>query len=143
MDQIFDRFGRLLKSVFQDTDSDTRDNTHSSSSDPDMQEAWDDLNEFLKTGKESGTGKQKSYSGSYTASSGPSESLRRDYANLEVPFGAPYSEVKKAYKRLLKKHHPDRYASDPKKLKNATLICQKLGESYTRIKKEIKKKPSG
>ena len=137
MDQIFDRFGRLLKSVFQDIGLDSSDQDNGQYTDPDMQDAWDDLDDFLKTGKESDAKtRERADSGTYNNSEGPDEALRRDYANLEVPFGASRSEVKKAYKNLLKKHHPDKFASDPEKLKTATLICQKLGESYTRIMKK-------
>lgn len=62
------------------------------------------------------------------------EELRQDYRNLEVEFGAPLEAVRKSYRSLMVIYHPDRYASNPKKLQIATEITKKLGESYRRIK---------
>src|SRR5687767_7998959 len=39
--------------------------------------------------------------------------IRRYYANLELPIGAPLSEVKAAYRRLMRRYHPDRHQHDP------------------------------
>ena len=59
--------------------------------------------------------------------------LRKDYANLEVPFSAPLEEVRASYRRLIRRYHPDRFSADPEKLKLATEISTRLNESLQRI----------
>jgi hypothetical protein len=61
------------------------------------------------------------------------------YANLELPNGAGLEEVKKAWKRLLKKYHPDKHSLDEEKRKVATILTQKLNEAYFALEKELKK----
>ena len=141
MDPIFDRLGNLLKSLFQD-ESGTEGARASAggSADPDMREAWEELDEFLKTGKEQQKQSERprrqtaSRPGSSHAEHLPEE-LRQDYANLEVAFGAPQEDVRKSYKRLIRQYHPDRHTGDPKRLKYATEITQKINQSYQRIRK--------
>jgi DnaJ-class molecular chaperone len=100
--------------------------------DPVMQEAWEELDDYLKEGSQSQRHRQRPQ-GEWARES-ERETLRQDYANLEVSFGAPLPEVKKAYKRLLKFYHPDRNADDPGKLRMATEITQKLNGSFQKIK---------
>ncbi len=63
----------------------------------------------------------------------PRSSLRRDYAALEVPFGASLAEVRRSYKRLLHKYHPDRFSRDEEKQALATEVTQRLNEAFRRI----------
>jgi hypothetical protein len=64
----------------------------------------------------------------------PPESLRADFANLEVPFGADGETVRRSYKRLVLHYHPDRHGGDPEKLRVATEITKKVNESFERIR---------
>ncbi len=142
MDPLFDRIGNLFRSLFQDEEEGHRYRT-GTSADPDMQDAWEELDEFLKSGKNTGPGAESARTGQRTRAqhSRPSarptvpEELRGDYGNLECPPGASMDEVRKAYKRLIRQYHPDRFANDPKKLAYATEITQKLNQSYQRIKR--------
>jgi len=52
------------------------------------------------------------------------------YANLELPYGANFSEIKIAYKKLLKKYHPDKFYNDEKKLQLAQEVVTKLNLAY-------------
>ncbi len=131
----------MLRSVFTDDpfDSTTFEETKRMHYDPDMAEAWEELDEYLKTGSStkregsSGDGSRyRSYGSSNTRDE--LEALRKDYTNLEVPFGASFEEVRKSYKNLLRKYHPDKYANDPNKLKITTEITKKINESYQKIK---------
>ena len=142
MDPLFDRIGNLFKSLFQD-EQEERHFRSRASSDPDIQDAWEELDEFLKSGKNEGpksgsarTGQRarSQYSHASQRATAPDE-LRTDYGNLEVSPGASMEEVRKAYKRIIRQYHPDRYANDPKKLAYATEITQKINQSYQRIKK--------
>lgn len=62
--------------------------------------------------------------------SDPASDRKRWYRDLELEPGADATEVRKAYRRLLKKYHPDRFANDPEKLKAATEVTRKLTEAY-------------
>lgn len=145
MDQIFDRLGNILRSLFQDDDEPTPKGRRSSV-DPDMDAAWEELDEFLKTGKDSSasakthrqyrpTGTGSGYRSTNEGRSTIPEEIKRDYANLEVAVDADMTTVRKAYHRLVRQYHPDQFAHDQQKLKDATVIMQKINQSYQRIKK--------
>jgi hypothetical protein len=61
------------------------------------------------------------------------ETLRGDFAELGVPFGAKLQTCKTAYKKLLKLHHPDRHASQPEKMRLATEKTARINAAYDRI----------
>ena len=52
------------------------------------------------------------------------------YANLELKEGTDFPEIKAAYKRLVKKYHPDKFHHDEQKRKYAEQVTQKLNEAY-------------
>lgn len=56
--------------------------------------------------------------------------VQRYYANLELPVGAPLEEVKAAYKRLMKRYHPDLHQQDPERAAAATKLSQALRTAY-------------
>src|SRR6185436_12437665 len=45
----------------------------------------------------------------------PEKRLRELYAQLETPYGAPFDEVKKSFRKLMRKYHPDLHISNPAK----------------------------
>ena len=53
------------------------------------------------------------------------------YAILELEYGVGFKEIKAAYKRLLKKYHPDLYYNNPDKAIKAKKITEKINEAYT------------
>lgn len=65
--------------------------------------------------------------------------LARYYANLEISPGADREAVKTAWKRMMKKYHPDRHHSDPEKRKTADELTRRLTESYQILDKELSK----
>lgn len=135
MDAFFNKLSELFKS-FDSFWEDISKKGTSSHEDTDYREAWNELEEYLKTGhNERGRG--------YTAgkwdwqrSEETSEivKLKQDYANLELKYGASFSEVRKTYKRLIKKYHPDRFISEPEKQRVATEITQKITASFHNIR---------
>ena len=68
------------------------------------------------------------------------DDLARYYANLEIPYGSDLQAVKKAWKRMLKKYHPDLHSRDTKKQQTATTLTQGLTTAYNEIKKAYKKR---
>ena len=63
----------------------------------------------------------------------PDDELRRAYAALEVPFACDFATVRKSYRLLMRKYHPDRHAGSPEKQKAATELAQKLSAAYQLI----------
>jgi hypothetical protein len=57
------------------------------------------------------------------------------YARLEVNYGAPWDEVKVAYRKLMRRYHPDLHAHSPEKLKAATEVAQALTQAYNELDK--------
>ncbi len=140
MENFFDRLGELFKGLFSEGDAGEaagqrpRDSARAGGGDPDLEEAWKELDEYLRTGrdapKSAGTGAR----GRARPSRALDESLRADYANLEVPFGADIEEVKRSYKSLVLRYHPDRFAADPEKQRLALEITKKVNQSFERIR---------
>lgn len=126
MSDIFDRLGRLARSVINDFSRDV---------DSDYKEAWAELDDFLGTDAHdfSGTKSESTDNNRQPHPSTASSTLARDYANLEVTPSANLEEIRKSYKRLLNKYHPDRFGDDPEKQSIATEVTAKLNESYHRI----------
>ncbi len=60
----------------------------------------------------------------------PEEQRRRWYKTLELQPGATYEEVRKAYRKLLRKYHPDKFAQHPEKYKAATEVTRNVTEAY-------------
>ncbi len=151
MDNFFDKLGDLLKSTLGGESDDVFGRRSSSSAKAprsDFQEAMDELDAFLNEGREGALGARPASGGSETrgtgreapprrpqAPSGPPPEIVADYRYLGLAYGAPFEEVRAAYKRLLKEYHPDKNAHDPEKLKKATEISQKINMAYQRIER--------
>jgi DnaJ-domain-containing protein 1 len=67
------------------------------------------------------------------------EALRRAYAALEVPAGSDFEAVKRSYRRLMRKYHPDLNAGSPEKQKAATDLAQRLTEAYKTLEKQLRR----
>ena len=134
---IFDRLGQVLRSYLNiDEETSGSRNQYNSYNDPDVDAAFEELNEFLKKDKTSSEEKKSDNRGTSTqAKPKPAipEELRPDFAELEVSFGASAEECKDAYKRLLKIHHPDKHANHEGNFKKATNKTARLNAAYERI----------
>jgi DnaJ-domain-containing protein 1 len=56
--------------------------------------------------------------------------LRQWYANLELPYGAGADEVRAAYRRLMRRYHPDLHHGDEAAQRVATELSQALRRAY-------------
>jgi DnaJ-domain-containing protein 1 len=65
--------------------------------------------------------------------------IRRAYASLEVPPGSDFETVRKAYRRLMRKYHPDLHRGTPEATKAANDLAQRLTESYKLLEKQLRK----
>ena len=108
--------------------------------DPDLAAAWDELESFLDSDQEPEEPARGGASSSSGASGGahPREPLRADYATLGVAFDAPMSEVKRAYKRLMHAHHPDRFTHDPARQAAATRKAARINSAFARIERDAR-----
>ena len=59
-----------------------------------------------------------------------SAEIDRAYANLELPLGAPAAEVRAAYRRLMRRYHPDRHHGDDEKARVANELAQRLKSAH-------------
>ena len=136
MDQIFDRLGNLLKSTLRANDD--VDHDIDGYTDPDLQEAWDELNDFLAgdsdTAGGTGPGFQRSSFGSTNRSASIPPQVAEAYSVIGVSAHVSNAELGKAYKTLLLKHHPDRVAGDPAKMAAATERTKRINRAFQEIK---------
>ncbi len=89
------------------------------------EEAWERAFEEARARGQSGGGSRG------RASSRDVENWHR---TLEVPVGADFDTIRKSYRRLMAKYHPDKYASDPEKYAAATEVTRKITGAYNGLK---------
>jgi DnaJ-domain-containing protein 1 len=66
--------------------------------------------------------------------------LQTCYAMLEIPYGSNLEKTRAAWRRLLKKYHPDLYSSDPEKGATAQEISQQLNAAFDKIRNALQAK---
>jgi hypothetical protein len=139
-----DRLADFLRSILGNDGNDRSDGsasvrpgsrTSERFADPDLQEAWKELDDYMNTGRETPreSARERTRS-SESARPQPDESLRQDYANLDVPFGADMEAVKRSYKTLMMRYHPDKFAGDPEKQRVALERTKKINQSFEKIR---------
>jgi DnaJ-domain-containing protein 1 len=69
--------------------------------------------------------------------SDPAADRRRWYKALELEPGADLATVRKQYRKLIAKFHPDKFADDPERLKTATDVARKLTEAYNGLSRYL------
>ncbi len=65
------------------------------------------------------------------------EDLAKHYARLEVPYGSDLQTVRKGYRRMMKRYHPDRHSSDTEKARVANEVAAALSESYDELTRRL------
>jgi len=58
------------------------------------------------------------------------------YSYLELPVGASFEQIKAQYKKLMKKYHPDRYATQPHLQEQALIKSRSINEAYQYFEKK-------
>jgi len=130
---FFSRLGSVIDSYFHD--SDAQPSRVFRGADPDLNAAYEELDDFLNRREPRSGGKRPSEDTRSSRVKLPPEELRPDFACLGVPFGASAEDCKAAYKKLLKIHHPDRHAGHEGNFKKATERSAKINAAYDRIEK--------
>jgi DnaJ-domain-containing protein 1 len=75
------------------------------------------------------------------ATVGSAEALRiqKAYAALEVRMGSDFQTVRKAYRGLMRRYHPDHHTQSPEKQRAANEVAQRLTEAYKLLEKILRK----
>ena len=84
-------------------------------------------------------GSARKSSGAQARKPAPDDEIRRAYAALEVPFGSDFATVRRSYRVLMRKYHPDRHAGSPEKQETATELAQKLSQAYHLIEQRLRR----
>ena len=143
MDSIIDRLAAVLRSLLGGGETRSSPPPGEASkqrfTDPDLAEAWEELEDYMNRGsgaaaKEDTNARRDGRRQARTPRRTPGESLRQDYANLEVPFGADIEEVRKAYRTLILRYHPDKHGGNTESQSVALEITKKINESFERIR---------
>jgi DnaJ-domain-containing protein 1 len=134
---IFDRLGDVIRSYLNDAGPSRRPFPGGRSVDPDLEAAYEELDDFLGSEK-AGSDRERSSAGKggrgeNTGWGTPPESLRRDFEELGLAFGASADACKAAYKKLLKLHHPDRHAGHEGNMRKATAKSARINAAFDRI----------
>jgi DnaJ-domain-containing protein 1 len=66
--------------------------------------------------------------------------LAKHYEVLEVPYGADWDTVKAAYRRMMRRYHPDLHHKAPDKQKAATEVSTALTVAYNELERALTKK---
>ncbi len=66
--------------------------------------------------------------------------LARCYARLEVSYGAGLAEIRSAWKRLVRKHHPDLHEMDPERKLLGAAVIKEVNNSYEELKRRLRKR---
>ena len=94
--------------------------------DPDLDDAWDELERYLQ--KEM----PRSSAPAGNRRTLPRE-IRQAFHDLELPEGSDLETVRRSYRQLLLRYHPDRHEGNPDVRSTAVEITQRLSLAYQRI----------
>jgi DnaJ like chaperone protein len=56
-----------------------------------------------------------------------------------VPSGSDFAAVRKAYRALMRKYHPDHHTESPEKQRAANEVAQRLTDAYKFLEKKLRK----
>lgn len=73
---------------------------------------------------------------------GRDDAIAKHYKTLNLPYGAPFDEVKKAFRQMMRKYHPDMHSGNPQKQKAASELTKQLTVAYNELENHLVKKGS-
>jgi len=65
------------------------------------------------------------------------DEVTKAYANLELERPATLEQAKTAWRKLMRKYHPDRHQGDPRKEELATKVAAQLTEAYRIVRQDL------
>jgi len=63
--------------------------------------------------------------------------LAKHYETLDVPYGADFAVVKKAFRKLMRRYHPDMHSGSPDKQKAAGELSRQLTVAYNELEEQL------
>ena len=93
-------------------------------------------------GSSAGTGSRGSRDGAAGRTFSRREQVARYYAQLECPQGADFDTVKRQYRKLMRKYHPDVHSGDAAKEQIANQVAQALTQAYNELEIELRGGPN-
>lgn len=88
----------------------------------------------------SSTSSGSSSAGSRPRASAASGQVAEWYKQLDLSPGADLSQIKSAYRQLMRKYHPDMHAGNPQRLKAATELSVRVTAAYNGLVEHLEKK---
>lgn len=70
---------------------------------------------------------------------GRDDAIAKHYKTLNLPYGAPFDEVKKAFRQMMRKYHPDMHSGNPQKQKAASELTKQLTVAYNELDNHLNK----
>ncbi len=116
---------------FNGTSAQTESNTQQQA-----QDSWQQRQQRKSRHYSSQQNTSDSQSSSWQQETSNTVSDSKYYDALEIKPGASLEEIKQAYRQVMKKYHPDRFASNPEKRRYAEQLAQKINEAYEYLKKK-------
>jgi hypothetical protein len=71
--------------------------------------------------------------------SGEALRVHKAYAALEVPQGSDFETVRRSYRTLMRKYHPDHHTQSAEKQRAANEVAQGLTDAYKLLEKRLRK----
>jgi DnaJ-domain-containing protein 1 len=65
------------------------------------------------------------------------EKIARYYKILDLPYGADFDQVKAAYRKLIRRYHPDLHGGSPQKQKAATELTMRVTQAYNELEQHL------
>jgi hypothetical protein len=93
-------------------------------------------------GSAGGSGGGQSRRGAPPGSFGKRKDIEKHYAALNLPYGASFDEVKSAYRKLMRRYHPDLHNQSPKKQKAANELTVQVTEAYNALESYLEGGPN-
>jgi DnaJ-domain-containing protein 1 len=67
------------------------------------------------------------------------DAIRKAYAALEIPAGSDFEMVRRSYRRLMRKYHPDLHGGTADKQRTATDLTQRLTQAYKTLERHLRR----
>ena len=103
-----------------------------------LEDDWEGAKTFEEGREEAGSDDGHRRGGARPAGGADDSDIARFYANLEIPVGSDLETTRQAWRRLMKRYHPDLHGADPRKREIATEITKELTRAYREIEKMLR-----
>lgn len=121
---MWDRLENLVRSLI---DADERN-------DGEIDDAWRELEEYLRRSDEFVGPDEERRSRGTSGNPEIPQPVRQALYDLEVKADPEPEQLRRAYRRLLRRYHPDRFHNDTEQAERASEVIHRLSLAYKRVK---------